>query len=365
MNNAKRANSTIMAALRAAYSSKLLLNSIFNLRLKGGDDVPRVFYGGARSGNLGGPLVKVQRLKQFYPEYKWNYNLVYCLSNAPYLPDAALDILRIRGIPIVHNQNGLFYRAWYEGDWMRQNARMARTYHQARHVFWQSEFCRRSADKLLGSRIGSGEVLYNAVDTEHFRPIGRIPNAKTTLLLTGKIDDHMYYRVDSTLRGLATAVNHGFDGVLNIAGWIAPLVRSRSDTLAAELGIVQRVKYLGPYTQNDAPRIYSDADIYIMTKHNDPCPNAVLEAMACGLPVVHSISGGVPELVANTGAGVIVPEDFERIHVPAPNALSDAIMFAAANQGELSVQARRRAVECFDISKWINRHSELFISLLK
>jgi glycosyltransferase involved in cell wall biosynthesis len=357
--------SLINSTLRAGYRSTLLFKSIFNFQCVRCNHSPRVFYGGARSGALGGPLVKVQRLKKFYPEHTWNYNLVYCLSNTPYLPDAALNIIRHRRIPIVHNQNGLYYKAWYDGDWSKKNLEMARTYHQANFVFWQSNFCRRSAEIFLGSRNGPGEILYNAVDTGHFRPIGREPNTKTTLLITGKFDDHMYYRIDSTIRGLAKAVIQGFVGVLNIAGWTSSSVKLKAEQLAGDLKIKNRIKFIGPYNQNDAPSIYTAADLYIMTKHNDPCPNTVLEAMACGLPVVHSISGGVPELVGNTGLGVIVPEDFDRIHVPDASALSEAIMSAAINRNFLSDLSRKRAVEHFDIKGWINRHQEIFSMALQ
>ena len=85
-------------------------HTLLNLAMPRGEEV-RVFYGGARSGDLGGPLVKVKRLKRSFPEHLWKYNLVYVLSNAPYLPDASLRLLKARGVPIVHNQNGVFTSA--------------------------------------------------------------------------------------------------------------------------------------------------------------------------------------------------------------------------------------------------------------
>ena len=351
-------------ALKSAYGSFLLFKTILNFKADRNDKRPRIFYGGARTGDLGGPLVKVQRLRHYFPEHSWNFNLVYCLSNAPYLNDMSLAILRKRRIPIIHNQNGMFYKAWYDGDWRAQNAWMSRTYHQASHVFWQSEFCRRSAQKFLGDRDGPGEVLYNAVDTNHFKPLDRAPNERIKLLLTGKIDNHLFYRLESTLRGFAYAVMKGLDGEITIAGWIAPIVQKKIYDLANELRIYDRLKFIGAYNQTDAPAIYSSADIYIMTKHNDPCPNTVLEAMACGLPVVHSISGGVPELVGDTAPGVFVPEDFERVHVPSAKELGEAILIAATNRNELSKKARRRAVENFDIAWWIERHRQIFNQFL-
>jgi glycosyltransferase involved in cell wall biosynthesis len=364
VSGARGGDPLLKSVLRTGYGGALFLQTLAGLPLMGHGHAPRVFYGGARSGNVGGPLVKVQRLRQHFPEHRWTCNLVYCLSNAPYLPDGALALLRLRGIPVVHNQNGLFYRAWYDGDWQAQNARMARTYHQARHVFWQSEFCRRSAEHFLGVRNGPGEVLYNAVDTAHFRPAARAPNARTTLLLTGKIDDHMSYRVESSLRGLADAVAQGLDGALTVAGWIAPAARAKAESLAADLRLGDRVRFTGSYTQAEAPAVYAAADIYVMTKHNDPCPNTVLEAMACGLPVVYSASGGVPELVGEAGAGVAVPEDFERIHAPQARPLADAILRVAGQRETLAAAARARAVARFDMAHWIARHRQVFGELV-
>ena len=59
------------------------------------------------------------------------------------------------------------------------------------------------------------------------------------------------------------------------------------------------------------------SDIYITFTHKDPCPNTVIEAMACGLPVVYSASGGVPELVGPEGGiGLPAPLDFGKHRIP-------------------------------------------------
>ncbi len=193
--------------LRAAYGAGLGVHGLLCLAASGragGPQVwprvgPRVFYGGARGGDVGGPLVKVKRLKQGFPEHLWTYNLVYVLSNAPYLPGLALRVLKTRGIPIVHNQNGVFYPGWYAGDCEAQNRRMARSYRLADHVFYQSEFCRRCAERFLGERSGPGEILYNAVDVGHFSPPDRHAgkDGPFVFLVSGKFNPHTFYRIGS------------------------------------------------------------------------------------------------------------------------------------------------------------------------
>ena len=117
--------------LRQAYRAATGLRS---LAARPGGGTPRVFYGGARSGDVGGPLVKVKRLKAHFPEQPFGFNLVYALSGASYLPASALALLKRRGVALVANQNGVFYPAWYEGDWRAMNAEMAAAYHLADHV---------------------------------------------------------------------------------------------------------------------------------------------------------------------------------------------------------------------------------------
>lgn len=352
-------------ALRWGWSALLGGHAMLSAAMPSGDGI-RIFYGGARPGDVGGPLVKVKRLRAAFPESWWRYSVVYTLSNTPYLPDFALWLLRRRGLPIVHNQNGVFYPAWFHGDWQVRNARMARTYHQADHVFYQSAFCRKSADRFLGERSGPGEILYNAVDTRVFSPS---PDASESprrfrLLVTGKIDEHLFYRLDSTLRGMAEARRQGLDCELRIAGWIAAAPLAGARALAHDLGLSDVVAFSGPYTQQEAPAIYRRADAYVMTKHNDPCPNTVLEALACGLPVLYSNSGGVAELVGPCGVGLPCEESWDAPKVPEPQAIGAGMLAIAADRAGLATAARARAVERFDIGLWLQRHRDIFTQLI-
>ncbi len=66
-----------------------------------------------------------------------------------------------------------------------------------------------------------------------------------------------------------------------------------------------------------APELYRAAHVVLHPKYKDPCPTVPIEAMACGVPVVGSRSGGTPELVS-PDAGVLVDvEDVWTRDVPA------------------------------------------------
>jgi glycosyltransferase involved in cell wall biosynthesis len=100
------------------------------------------------------------------------------------------------------------------------------------------------------------------------------------------------------------------------------------------------------------------------TKYNDPCPTIVLEAMACGVPVVYSASGGTPELVGDdAGIGIPAPLDWEKDHPPAANDLAQAVLDVGADLDERSGAARARSL-VFDARGWLARHHALFEDLL-
>jgi glycosyltransferase involved in cell wall biosynthesis len=352
---------------RAAWRGVLDAWVLVAARVNSPASTARVFYGGARAGDVGGPLVKVKRLRECFPEYWWGYNTIYVLSNAPYLSARALDQLKRKRVGIVHNQDGVFYPAWYAGDWQGENARMAAAYHIADYVFWQSDFCRRAAERFLGHRQGLGEILYNAIDTRRFAPTAAPPrNGRVTFLVTGKIGRHLTYRLTNTVESLAAAIGLGLDADLTIAGLIAAEAQAAVHELGKVCGIEDRIRLLGPYTQSQAPEIYRRAQAYVMTKYLDPCPNVVIEAMACGLPVVYSASGGVPELVGpDAGIGIDVLEDWDHVHMPDPGAVGRAMLKVAENLPAMSAAARSRALERFNIDFWLERHRIVFGGLLE
>jgi glycosyltransferase involved in cell wall biosynthesis len=336
--------------------------------------VVRVSYGHA---SIGGPdqpvvggLVKLQELQQLYPHDPRGFSVLYLVTSN--LPDDAVSLARAardKGARVVVNQNGVAYRGWYGEGWEAVNEPMVALLGLAAHVFYQSRFCRESADRFLGTRTGPSEVLFNAVDTARFRPAQPLGDRQGLTLLLGGTQT-VRYRVEVALQVTALVAAVSPHVKLIVAGrlrWNGDEAASHRavEAQVRALGLEGRVDLVGPYTQADAPALYQRADVLLHTKYNDPCPAVVLEGLASGLPVVYSASGGVPELVgSDAGIGVPAVLDWDRDHPPDPRRLADAVLGVARDRERMSQCARRRALERFDIVPWRQRHQQIFETLV-
>jgi glycosyltransferase involved in cell wall biosynthesis len=330
---------------------------------------PAVWYGmsqipDARQTAVGG-IVKLQHLVERFPNRPRRFNVLYLVSSRlPDAPEALAWWAKRTGARLVVNQNGVAYPAWHGPGWERVNQPMTALLAAADHVFYQSEFCRVSADRFAGPATAPSEILYNAVDVSRFRPSPRVADKRVVLLLGGSQDQ--WYRFDAAVRTLAVLRRRHVDAELIVTGrlrWSPDerVCKREAEARVGSLRLSDRITLTGPYTQAEAPALFQRADILLHTKYNDPCPTVVIEALASGLPVVYSRSGGVPELVGeHAGAGVAADLSWERDLPPEPEALAGAVDRVRDRLHEHRQAARQRAVDRFDVRRWVDRHAEVF-----
>jgi glycosyltransferase involved in cell wall biosynthesis len=317
---------------------------------------------------ISGGIVKFTALHRVFPHERRCFNILYLGSSS--LPEDLTEILWLatkKKAQIVLNQNGVGYPAWAGDDWQRVNHPMQLVMQKAHYVFYQSEFCKKSADRLLGKGPEAWEILYNPVDTNYFRPSSTNPGG-LVLLSTGSAQN--FYRFECAVRTLEELYRRGVNAKLIVAGRLTweddhAKISYEVHSLINGLGLGDRVELLPPYSRAEAPAIFHRAHLLLHTKVYDPCPTVVLEAMASGLPVVYANSGGVPELVGGeAGVGVTDLTNWDRLVPPDPVSMAEAVLRVAADLKHYSQAARTRAREKFDLQAWLMRHREVFERLL-
>lgn len=139
----------------------------------------------------------------------------------------------------------------------------------------------------LGFELRSPVVVSNAVDPAIFHPrIVRDPLAgrKVRLIATSWSDN--------VRKGAATLA--WLDGHLDFDRYEVTFVGRAPARF-------DRVRVVGPVASGDVARLLGEHDAYLAPSQDDPCSNALLEALACGLPAAYLESGGHPELVGDGG----------------------------------------------------------------
>jgi len=237
--------------------------------------------------------------------------------------------LRRGGVPVVINLPGEPHPR-YTADLRRADALVADG--------WAADH--------LPARLGKPvDRIVKGVDASIFRPDG--PNRRAALGLAHKQVVLAVSRL-VPLKNLAMLID-----AIAIVKTTHPAVhlvvvgegpeREALGRRAAERGIGDAVTWIGYAPQADTPFYYRSADVFALSSDFDNSPNVVLEAMACGLPVVSTDVGGVAAFVDGDRGGALVPKGDSTRCAEALRSMFDAPQ-RARQLGEFN---RHRAVTAF------------------
>jgi glycosyltransferase involved in cell wall biosynthesis len=148
------------------------------------------------------------------------------------------------------------------------------------------------------------------------------------------------------------------DDVRLIIAGTGPLKEPLNE-LAGQLGIQHKIRLLGART--DIPEVLNALDLFVLPSLSEGMPNAVLEAMACGLPVVATEVGGVSEVVEHGVTGLLVPSEDEE----ALASRLEELVCSETKRQMLGKNARERALACFSLDKMVRAYEQLYVSLVK
>jgi glycosyltransferase involved in cell wall biosynthesis len=134
--------------------------------------------------------------------------------------------------------------------------------------------------------------------------------------------------------------------------------RGTLERLAADLGISDRITFLGARPHADMPGLLSSAEIAVFPSLMEATSVAALESMACGLPVAASRVGGLPEIV-DEGVGIL----FEPAN---PASLADGVvkLLESPRLRELGNAARERVTARWTNERLVDRHVAIYEHLV-
>jgi glycosyltransferase involved in cell wall biosynthesis len=148
-------------------------------------------------------------------------------------------------------------------------------------------------------------VIPNGIDLEEYKDVMIIPNRKKgtkEILFVGRL--HPIKGVQYLLRAMKQVQEKIPDARLILVG--DGEERERLVSLSIQLGIQKYVQFIGITPHNVVKTFMQQADVFVLPSLSEGFPNVILEAMACGLPIIASRVGGIPDIITNDTNGYLV-----------------------------------------------------------
>lgn len=227
----------------------------------------------------------------------------------------------------------------------------------ADHIVYQSHFTAERWIKLYGSAKVPTEIIYNGVDTEQFCPEGPKYKSKAKICII-------------SVEG--TQGNDPFDIVVNLG---QRLVEKNMDIEILMFGTSWNnahtrfsqhsfINFMGSVPNCELPYFYRGADIFISADIlTAACPNSVLEAMACGTPVIGYEAGALSEIL-NDSSGQCVTCRGNPYKGESPGnqkGLDAAAMTLLNDQVSFSEGARQLVKDSFGLNDMVDKYIEVLL----
>lgn len=206
----------------------------------------------------------------------------------------------------------------------------------------------------LGLDRAKALVIRPAVPTAAFAPQSQSVSADGTLRVigVGRLDWKKDYEL--AIAAVRKAVDAGCDLRLTLVGDGPD--RAHLRFAVDDMGLSDRVDLVGRMDPGEVAERLADADIFLHTSYTEGISNAVLEAMATGLPVITTDAGGMSEAVRDRIDGRVVP-------VRDASAVADALVELSADEGlrhRMGASGRARIIADFSLDDQLIQFETLF-----
>lgn len=228
----------------------------------------------------------------------------------------------------------------------------------ANEIIYQSEFSRWWWNERYGVLEKPSVVIHNGVDTADYVPMDREENRPLKLLV---VEGSMGGGYEG---GLANAVKlcdglnaAGFNIVLEVVGEVS---ESLKDHWNAKAG--RPISWRGILPRNEIPIEMARADLYFSADVHPACPNAVIEALSCGLPVAAFDTGSLDELVPQT-CGAVAPYGTDPWKLEEPDILGLVSRASEVLQDLPTFRASTRewALEYYSLDDMVSKYLKVLL----
>jgi glycosyltransferase involved in cell wall biosynthesis len=277
----------------------------------------------------------------------------------------ALRRLARRGIPVVQRLDGMNWlhrrlptgaRHWLRaeiGNWMLAYIRERVT----TRIVYQSEFVKDWWQRVHGPTSKNNCIIYNGVDLDLFHPNEKpdLPaDSLRILMVEGNLQGGYELGLESAV-ALAEELRTGNGKIeLIVAGQVSEKLRNKWNEKNKT-----NIEWAGVIPNDQLPVLYHNAHFLFSGDLNAACPNSVIEAMACGLPVLAFDTGALKELVSPQ-AGRVVPYggDPWKLDPPDIPSLVAGAKEIIGDQTKLRAGARTNAEERFGLDRMVSAYIE-------
>lgn len=268
-------------------------------------------------------------------------------------------IQRLNGMNWVHRQKFTGVKHFIRAE--INNLILASIRNLADEIVYQSNFSRDWWESKRGATRLPGRVIYNGVDLDKYSPEGveNPPRDHFRLLMVEGSYGSGYEGGLETAFELLSLLQRRLDQPLElmVVGNVPNALREK-----AALAGLNAVTWMGVVKRDEVPAIDRSAHLLFSSDVNAACPNSVIEALACGLPVIGFDTGALAELVLGD-AGKIARYGANpwKLQKPDVHALADAAFSVLSNQQTYRRAARDQAQRNFDIQKIADRYVEVLL----
>jgi glycosyltransferase involved in cell wall biosynthesis len=237
-------------------------------------------------------------------------------------------------------------------------------------IAYQSNFSRGWWERVKGETNCSYEVIHNGVDLTQFSPGGgadRPDEFIRLLLVEGSLLGGYEFGLENAVK-LSSQVAHSHLGdqrvELMVVGKVSQATREHWENWIKRHGKNNRfhINWAGSVPHNQIAEIYRSAHIFFSADINAACPNSVIEALACGTPVITFDTGALPELLGD-GGGITVPYggDPWRLDSPDIPTLTLSALEILNNLDHYQETARKRAESAFNLDRMVDQYLGLLL----